>query len=65
MTRSLSGSPLATPKSKLTMGDSLLPQALNTAPELTTADIELTLMRKSRREDVLFMVGTCSWLNWS
>jgi hypothetical protein len=47
------------------MGDSLLPQALKTAPELTTADIELTLMRKSRREDVLFMVGFCIWLNWS
>jgi hypothetical protein len=47
------------------MGDSLLPQALKTAPELTTADIELTLMRKSRREDVLFMEDTCIGLNWS
>ena len=50
MTRSASGSPLATPKLKLAGGVSLPPQAVKTAPDETTADMALSWMTNSLRE---------------
>jgi hypothetical protein len=44
----------------LTMGESLLPHALRMPPVAKTAEMELTLMRKSRRGWIFFKVVTCN-----